>query len=91
MNDIPDDPAALKRALLATLQRLREIERERALPPQRKELAAALGVNVATISRWRREGLSVDATPEQAARWRREKCHTMPHKIRRRKRRGVRK
>jgi hypothetical protein len=75
-----DDIAILRRALAAAVQRLREIERERTLPPTRDQLARALRVNLATISRWRREGLPPDATPEEAVEWRKTRCHTLQHK-----------
>ena len=79
------DAAALRRVIERLSQRLREIERARSLPPSRKEIALSLGVDLATVSRWRRQGLPPDATPEEAAEWRRNRCNTLQHPKRRRK------
>ena len=88
--EIPDtaDAAALRRVIERLSQRLREIERARALPTLRKELAAALGVHVSTVSRWYTEGLPRGSSPEETTKWLRD---TLRRKRRRRKHRDVRK
>ena len=86
MNDPAAELEALRRVNERLSQRLREIERERRLPTLRKEVAAALGVNLSTVSRWYAAGLARGATPEEAARWRSEKCNTLQHYQGRKKR-----
>lgn len=73
MTDLEAELIRLRQAHRLAVAELRRLRCALALPPSRKEAAAALGIGERTLCRWRKEGLSENATIDEISAWRRER------------------